>query len=315
MYTNQQHDHGQFCGQNNRHDERYDHDRERSGTFTHRHRQRHKRRWVRAAQKALSFFLALILVFGAMPGGLTGGLFDTPVAEAQMSTGQRTQANFVAIASGSRHSVALDDQGRVFTWAAERWSLLGRNISNPGLAVQVTATEEPNVPTLPPIKKISASDPLTLALDINGEIWSWGDYTRGRLNVGRPLNGSDLNRAMLPKKVVMPNGVKAVDISAAINGGRFIGTDGSIYVWGSGNNDYPSGSGYILGNNAYTQLQTAAKLMYDNSGKALPTDFVKIVASDYGLHAAAMAMRSNGDIYTWAPESPASAGGSNARCL
>ena len=152
------------------------------------------------ATKLLSILLVALMVVSFIPGGI---LFPEK-AEAQMSTGQQTKANFVQVEVGSFHSLALDDEGRVYSWAyADEantgicGSLRGRpnRTAAPfgndyNLATQIEWVWDSTTNSyirMPWITQLSASESTSLALDQYGNIWSWGIYSRGAENVGHPI--------------------------------------------------------------------------------------------------------------------------------
>ena len=229
-------------------------------------------------KKFLARLLLVVTVIGAVPA--------IP-AQAQMSTQQKTQANFIDVQSGSYHTVALDDEGRVYTWGGDN-DLIGRTANSTterrDEAVQLTV--------LPYITKISASNNQSLALDVDGNIWSWG--TNNAYNLAH-------SNQIPPKKVDnMP--VKAVDIAAGRNGGRYIGTDGSIYVWGRGLGTWGVGldaNGFALGTGNNESKTSPVKLTTDVNGNPLPTNFIEVYAADYDNFPVNIARTADNKIYTW----------------
>ncbi|MCL1873217.1 MAG: hypothetical protein FWF85_03780, partial [Clostridiales bacterium] len=237
----------------------------------------------KSVRKAVALFLTVVMLIGMVPVGP----FAPKIAEAQMSTGQKTDANFVDIQSGSFHNVALDDLGRVYTWAytSGYTNRLGRSGSYTP-AAQVTTTIDGSA--LPFIKKISAGFASSALLDGDGNIWTFGTATMGRTGSGDR-----------PGMVTLPGGVKAVDVSAANGGGRAIGTDGNIYVWGSGGNA-TTAVGYNLGTGASETRTSPVMLTLDNSLNELPHNFIKIESSDYFDWPSTIALTEDGKVYTWA---------------
>lgn len=87
--------------------------------------------------------------------------------------------NIVAISAGAAHSVALDKDGRVWTWGNHEVAQLGRNIGSatydftPGLVQRIGGAILDN------IIAISAGNFFTMALDTDGNIFTWGDQAVG----------------------------------------------------------------------------------------------------------------------------------------
>jgi len=122
--------------------------------------------------------------------------------------------NIVAISAGWHHSMALemlepnnpDCNGRVYTWGSNDWGWeemgcdggrLG-NGSNSGVndvPVQVVGLED--------ITAISAGESHSMALDENGNVWTWGD-NNGYNDYGQ-LGDGTFNDRLTPVKVVAPD--------------------------------------------------------------------------------------------------------------
>ncbi|MCL2351687.1 MAG: hypothetical protein FWC55_04050, partial [Firmicutes bacterium] len=177
---------------------------------------------------SLALLLALTMLVSVLPP------FQMTTS-AQMSTNQKTKANFIDVKVGSWHVLALDDEGRIYTWYGGSYPAnLGRPINGDGgVAVQLTqAYDSGGLVPMPWIKKISSSESTCLALDTNGNIWSWGGASNPNNAIILGHSVTQVGTQNYPQKVDMPAGVKAIDIAAANGGGRFIGSDGNIYVWG-----------------------------------------------------------------------------------
>jgi alpha-tubulin suppressor-like RCC1 family protein len=75
----------------------------------------------------------------------------------------------VALATSTRHSMALDSDGKVWAWGADNSGQLGKNLRN------LEGVFEPEaVAGLPAITSIAAGHDFSLALDEEGRIWAWG---------------------------------------------------------------------------------------------------------------------------------------------
>lgn len=109
--------------------------------------------------------------------------------------------NIVAIAAGECFTMALErldptgqdpcSQGRVYTWGSNFSGALGNGDQNPDhhhSTPVMVASPCPGNPDYPPYLKnvvaIAAGSWHCLALDSDGNIWAWGDYSDGRLGIG-----------------------------------------------------------------------------------------------------------------------------------
>lgn len=122
--------------------------------------------------------------------------------------------NIVSVAAGSGHSVALDRDGRVWTWGFNQTGELGQNIG--------TNTTNPTVvPIEATIVAIDAGPHHTLALDSNGRVWAWGDNAFGQ-TAGNTIPGT------------VPNLNNIIEIAAGGDHSVALRNDGTVWAWGRG---------------------------------------------------------------------------------
>jgi hypothetical protein len=122
-------------------------------------------------------------------------------------------------AAGDGHSMALDTQGRLWTWGLNNMGQLGdgtrRNRFQPRMVAQAG-----------PYVALAAGAGHSLALDDQGRVWSWGDNSRGQL--GR-FTG---NNAFARKPALVQGLAPAIQIGAAGDVSAALGRDGSVWWWG-----------------------------------------------------------------------------------
>jgi hypothetical protein len=83
-------------------------------------------------------------------------------------------SDFVAIAGGNSHSLALKSNGEVWAWGWNLYGQLGNN-STTQSTVPVRVVNQSD------FVAIAGGDQHSLALKSNGEVWSWGDNQYGQL--------------------------------------------------------------------------------------------------------------------------------------
>jgi alpha-tubulin suppressor-like RCC1 family protein len=122
------------------------------------------------------------------------------------------------LAAGLGHSMALAENGDVYSWGNNSNGQLGLG------SLDNKATPQ-KVPTLSKVKDIAASQFHSLALDENGKVWAWGLNWSGQLGDGTYRNSQ------------VPVQVKELsDVSTIGTGYRFsyaLKNDGTVWVWGA----------------------------------------------------------------------------------
>ena len=175
-------------------------------------------------------------------------------------------AGTMAIAAGGTHTVALENDGTVWTWGNNSNGQLGNGTT-------VGGPTPGQVPGLTGVVAIAPGESHTLALLNDGTVWAWGYNGDGELGDGT------MTDRWSPVPVPGLAGVAA--ISAGSGFSVALKSDGTVWTWGY-NADGE------LGNN-----DTA------NSLSPVPvTGLTGIVAVDAGaLHA--LALKSDGTVWAW----------------
>ena len=136
----------------------------------------------------------------------------------------------VKIAAGQGHSLALADDGTVYTWGRNDTGQLGNNTTTDAMlpvAVTVTGTPMSNKT----IVEIASGARHSLAIDSSGKVYAWGHNGSGQLG-----NNSTVN-ALTPVAVQAPADKNIIQVS----GSGWLGasssalaSDGTVYSWGRG---------------------------------------------------------------------------------
>jgi len=129
-------------------------------------------------------------------------------------------AGMTEVAAGQRHSIALKNDGTVWTWG-------GNNSGQLGNGTFADSRTPVLVAGLSNVTAISAGYDFSIALRSDGTVWAWGANNTGQLG-----NGSTTNRNT-PAQVNGLSGVIAID-SGNCGHSLAVESDGSVWAWGSG---------------------------------------------------------------------------------
>jgi alpha-tubulin suppressor-like RCC1 family protein len=128
----------------------------------------------------------------------------------------------IKIAAGGVHSVALKDDGTVWTWGGNFFGEIGNNSDQYCLQpYKVEGVED--------IIAIDAGSNHTVALKRDGTVWIWGKNEYGQLGIG-----TTVKRVLTPVMIEGLTGVKS--IKAGMESTIAIKEDGTIWAWGK--NDF-----------------------------------------------------------------------------
>ena len=141
-----------------------------------------------------------------------------------------------AVAAGPQYSLALNEDGVVYSWGFNASHELGRPAGIVGSAA------EP-IPGLPRIKKIQAGMTHALALSEDGTVYAWGDNQWGQGGIGTSGSG---NYLASPVQVQASAGVPLTGVVDIVSRGIHnlaLLDDGRVLGWGyNGNGQLGQGS-------------------------------------------------------------------------
>ncbi|MCT6838689.1 MAG: InlB B-repeat-containing protein, partial [Bifidobacteriales bacterium] len=139
----------------------------------------------------------------------------------------------VQISAGSSDSAAIDPQGRVYTWGSEHYAAYSCGTARP----TPTLAKDPNGSGqgLHAVQ-VSANYSFIMALDADGNVYTWGYNNYGQLGNGTSTADKDPTYAADPARVPDPKDAskafKAAQISAGGDHALTIGRDGTLWAWG-----------------------------------------------------------------------------------
>jgi|GEM_PF-2020127 len=131
----------------------------------------------------------------------TGKLGDGTTTQSNSPVQVETANDWVYVAAGDFHTVAMNADGELWAWGRNNEGQLGLGYTS--------------VPITTPVRAGSATDwtdvsiggYYIVAINEDGELWSWGDNTYGRLGLGDTTNRSS------PTRVVVVEFTKTFDIA------------------------------------------------------------------------------------------------------
>ena len=190
----------------------------------------------------------------------------------------------IQTAIGVTHSMALDSEGKVYSWGENVNGLLGTGDAIPTLSPVLVRTGGTPMAGKK-IVQISAGGAHSMALDSEGNIYAWGWGGEGQLGNGENNNS---NVPILVKKE--GTGLEGKTIKKVMAGGMFsmvLTSDGSLYSWGK-NNYGQIGDGTTNNYNLAVAVKTEGTPM---AGKTV-VDFS--ISNEHTV-----ALTSDGQIYAW----------------
>lgn len=150
---------------------------------------------------------------GQLGNGWGGGTESEPVEVTSSNLGHR----IAAVAAGRYHSLALTEEGLVWSWGGNDNGQLGL-----GHFRQVNVPRP--VEGLRGIVAITAGGTFSLALDYRGRVWAFGGNAAGELG-----DGSGENQAEPVGPLALP---PIVAVAAGNQHGMALAADGSVWSWG-----------------------------------------------------------------------------------
>ena len=180
--------------------------------------------------------------------------------------------SFLDASAGSEHSLAVDNQGNLWSWGTNTNGALG-------LGEQISFEMEPKRIETGDLrfKAVSARSDHSLALDREGNLWSWGlnTFSQTGLNI-------DDEKIYIPTKVDTGD-VRFVDIASGNTHSLAIDEEGQIWSWGNNENGR-------TGHNIIPGVTAAPRKI--NTGT---TRFIYVCAGSN----MSMAIDTTGRLWTW----------------
>ncbi len=199
----------------------------------------------------------------------------TPVA---VTGGALAGKTITAVAAGFFHTLALDSTGKVYAWGDGVYGQLGNSNSvQQNSPVAVTTTGALSGKT---IVAIAAGGRMSMALDSNGQLYTWGQNGSGEVGDGTTTTR---NAPVAVSTTGLLSGKNITAISSAYSKSMALDSNGRVYAWGS---------------NAYGQLGDGTTT--DRSSPTLVTGLSGITITGISSSAThSLAIDNTGKAYAW----------------
>ena len=140
----------------------------------------------------------------------------------------------ISISAGGGHTVALDEEGKVYTWGFNYYGQLGDGTTNRSevpICIPICISDKENELKGKKIISISAGGYHTVALDEEGKVYTWGDNYYGQL--GDEMTYRSKVPICISNKENELKGKKIISISAGGYHTVAIDEEGKVYTWGN----------------------------------------------------------------------------------
>lgn len=195
------------------------------------------------------------------------------------------------IAIGATHTVVATSSGGVWTWGDQTSGQLGNGVvaaySNNRSYIKKTPQSITSNFGAAKIIQIAAGSFHTLALDSDGNVWSWGYGREGQLGIGTVTTKS------APTKISTSSfgGYRIVSVACAADSSFAVTEAGVVWAWGSNANG-------ALGDGTLTKRTTPVMVTDPATGRAHEFGGQPIRQITVGSDQAFI-LTANGSVWTW----------------
>lgn len=215
--------------------------------------------------------------------GYNSGSFNVKIPNLAFAPAPPSQV--VAFSGGSWHTLAADNSGSLWAWGRNENGQIGNGTQD---GTDIITPTQITLNGIKKIKAVAAGSTHSVALDMDGFVWTWGN--NGSWQLGQ--NPPDTTRPT--KKTDLSN---VVAIACGTNHTVALRKDGSVATWGA------NGWGQL--GNGNTSPTTS---MVNVAG------LFRIVAIDAGANCT-VALKEDGTVYAWGYNGSAASGEANADIL
>ena len=182
--------------------------------------------------------------------------------------------NWMAVAAGAEHTLALKSNGSLWAWGSNQFGQLGDGTVNNNPAPVL-------IGTINSWTAVAAGGGSSFALKADGTLWAWGENNLGQLGNGDPAVTPA--NSLAPVQVLNMGGSPYVAIAAGSAHVLALQADGTLWSWGS---------------NEFGQLgQGAADLAAHSTPVQIGIDQNWSSIAPGGSHS--LALKADGSLWAW----------------
>lgn len=135
-------------------------------------------------------------------------------------------ASFLEVQAGKTHSLAVDDQGRVWAWGGNADGSLGDGTTE-SKSVPTLASQPAEVTAFANLASVGPQANHSAAVDVTGTWWTWGANGDGQLGI------DSTTPAVAPTRVQVPEGVVFTHLALGSRHTVAIDELGRAWAWGA----------------------------------------------------------------------------------
>ncbi len=179
-------------------------------------------------------------------GKISGTIFSNPADLFSSPTPQKISGlqKIIQVSIRSQHLLASDTYGQVWAMGQNGYGQLGNGQSLKTAGINVDSATPFVVPNLANIMSVATGAFHSLALDTSGNIYAWGNNSKGQLGLQDPNNSG----ASVANEVTQPTAILFKQVDTVTSMGA-----GSLHSYAV----QQSGSGFTWGDNAQNELGIA----------------------------------------------------------
>ncbi len=211
--------------------------------------------------------------------------------------------NIVNIVSSGETVVAIDEEGKVYTWGSNYHGELGDGVTEIGYNayrnIPMCISNLENDLKGKKIINLFSCEYMIIAIDDAGKIYTWGENDEGQLGDGLTNEGDDRNIPICISDIDGSDlkGKKVTSITYGFDSNTVLAMDneGKVYTWGSNYHGQLGDGTTEVGYNKYRDIP---KCISDIDGSDLKGK--KVTSISYGLmYDTIIAIDNEGKVYTW----------------